>query len=162
MNNVDVILTFLTVVVLGLTLYQQRKHNRVQVRPFLASTIVTSSSDPNFLKIEFSIYNKGFGPAFIKSFRVFHRNEFISENNWDLFNEPFLKIFKPRTVRFGTGIVGPSTAIAVNEHRVLACLEGKEAICTFSELQRLLREFSFEIDYESAYGEKRTLSCIAH
>jgi hypothetical protein len=68
---------------LGVTFWQThavRKHNRLSVKPFLATTEGTHTQDNNG-KVSFEIQNCGVGPALIKSFALWDGDNEICINN---------------------------------------------------------------------------------
>ena len=139
----------------ALTIYQAwlaRQHNRVQVKPYLDLTWVSTLKDG----FKCSLRNYGVGPAYVEKV-----NYYLDDKKYEVGSS---RDFKALVIETGLENV-PLEVIHCHLHKHSA-LSSSEEICLFEltnvennsynkiEIEKCLRRISITVDYECSYGLK--------
>lgn len=142
---------FVALCALGVTLWQGRqnhKHNKLSVRPLLA-TMEQHHTKENIGYVAFELINCGVGPAIIKNFALLFGDEEVSRNNRTTYDD-FLKSKLEGFMDVYTGQYVPGGAMQVGEKHVLLAFKydtEKHDIDVIHQLNLL-------VDYQSIYQDE--------
>lgn len=127
-----------------------RKHNRLSVRPFIAIYRKQFKGQP----IEYSIENRGIGPAIVKSFRVLVNGNEISASDGNIIYEAMDALEIERS-HVGGHLFGTNEVLkAGQEVVVLRFPKSGDEEAIQKDLLNKLSRMKFRIQYESMYEEK--------
>ena len=140
---------------LALAIYegiQNRKHNRLSLKPVLVLDI-TKDRSPTTLSA--SIVNTGLGPAKIKKMRLFVSGKEVKDNleeNFQIAIEE--RLVKLNAQKVSTSELSSGYVIRASQECPVAYVKLQEREpCTVKQLEERLDDIDFVIEYESFYGE---------
>lgn len=126
----------------------QRKHNKLSVKPFLSEDIYTISHSP----FKFEVSNCGAGPAIIQGFSVTIGNDKLDFPSTNILHSAFKSIgiddYKSINVQSKGNYIKPNTTLVLFE------IDQNLA----DQIRNLILKISWNIQYESIYGESSTLT----
>lgn len=167
LSNSDIVAAaaaFIALCSLGATIWQGRmswSHNRLSVRPMLVWVPGRILNDHG-VTLRFSVKNFGVGPAIIKR-RLFKLNgsDLVPESQGgdyvrDVVTQALGRRFNYVLRRYG--LPGIDSAIPPGGECVIAELEFLAADEQVMKLVHDSTDVSFTLQYESLYGERRTLT----
>ena len=149
---IALIISSVAVIVAIVSVYLQRKQNRLSLRP-IANIVFSDYENDVAVKVQ----NKGLGPMTIERFEVLDRSRVVSSNLLDLMPDPptglcwsdFRKDFEGLTLRAA-------------EETVVLRLSGDDKDPLFADyrdsVRKALMKFSVRVHYKDVYGEE-VLSC---
>ena len=149
--------TFLALIIASLALgvsvwnsWEQRKHNRLSLKPYLTEFVHHNTKNEKSTSTELKLINKGLGTAYIKKYKLLDKKG--NTYNFQKKMEEFLdqKGSKNRTITNLT----TDYALAPLEEITLIEIRETEGIDLKKVVEELEKDFTLVIDYESAYGEK--------
>jgi len=133
---------------LGVTFWQGyliRQHNRLSVRPMLA-TMERHDAKDNVGYVSFELSNCGVGPAVIKNFILLYGDEEVSRNNRKTYDD-FLRDKAQGLASVYTGSFVPGAAFSVGEKHTLLSFVYDIEKQDVSFIHRL----NVIVDYQSIY-----------
>jgi len=145
---IALIISSVAVIVAIVSVYLQRKQNRLSLRPI--ANIVFSDYENN---VAVKVQNKGLGPMTIERFEVLDRSKVVSSNLLDLMPDPptglywsdFRKDFEGLTLRAA-------------EETVVLRLSGDDKDRLFADyrdsVRKALMKVSIRVHYKDVYGEE--------
>ncbi|WOC25844.1 hypothetical protein LY624_14880 [Pseudoalteromonas sp. N1230-9] len=131
-----------------------RQHNELSVRPAICSNFDTHQNELNF-----TITNKGLGPAIVDEFKFYHKNELITYSKFEeIINEKYRKVsaFKkpPITSTQSQGsYIAKDETITILKLTLHDLLKQPNISNIFKEIEST---FSLEFEYTSFYGNTKT------
>ena len=127
-----------------------RKHNKLSVRPFLAIYRKQFKGKP----IEYSIENRGIGPAIVKAFQVLVDGKEVAASDGNCIYAAMDALEIDRNI-VGGHLFGPNEVLkAGQEVIVLRFPVSGDDEAVHKELLGKLPRMKFKIEYESMYEEK--------
>ena len=140
---------------LTLTFYQAylfRQHNRLSVRPHLAS-FSRRDKRPGKGTLAYSLLNNGVGPAFIKSFQILLDGRLVNDPD-----KALAEVLPGLRYDHSITRLGDEYVMVAGEARDILILalpvsDGE----TLEKINSNLERFDLVVEYESAYKESRTL-----
>jgi hypothetical protein len=154
-ENASLVVSICALALTLASIWGTRKHNRLMVRPRLATFTSKrfSADDPSTFIVKSTLRNSGLGPAIINEYAALLDGVKIEVQNSGEYFQVFAK-----TIR-ATPACEPCFFSHLNRGYVMAKDEVLEVahvgikLPLYPELERDLKRFQLRVTYESAYGE---------
>ncbi|MCP5361020.1 MAG: hypothetical protein H6908_00035 [Hyphomicrobiales bacterium] len=152
-DNIASVIAGCALVLTIVEIHLSQRHNRLSAKPYL-TTFSNKGTDKQRKWANVELMNNGTGPAFIKSFKVYHEGNFVCDTDYDEI-ETFLTQTLPKECNHHFETLGKDYSMPVNEKRNLLMLEFS-VDASEHDPKTIINKFDLVVDYESIYGQKFT------
>lgn len=155
-NNIDTILTMVVAIAAVVTLYMQRKHNKLSVMPLL--TVSHTKSNKEFKIV---LKNCGLGTAVIKKVLYENGNNDKYDNLIDMLNKENRVSWRCNALHSGLVNYNSDIILNVGEEVEILSYEDDE-IAGLEDVSQVFcdKDIKMKIKYESLYGEAKEMAIL--
>lgn len=134
--------------------YTTRRHNRLSVKPRLA-TFITSDRFPGKALLSAKLINNGLGPAIIKSFQIYLDGNRLEIKSSTQMEDALKKVLHDKKlITTSATFLGKNYAMPAKESKDIVIVNFVlERDNEFEEIVSRLK-FDLVVEYESIYGDK--------